>query len=96
MLLLSGRHIRRPESLKIDVSKYKAVESDSLLRCFVELDDAIEARCIDDDAMKVKFAMSNLDQHVVKRLASLELVELRWYINHKCRILIGPKDEHDS
>ena len=42
-------HMRRPESLKIDVSKYKAVESDSLLRWFVELDDAIEARRIDDD-----------------------------------------------
>ena len=53
-------YTHRPESLKIDVSKYKAVESDSLLRWFVELDDAIEARRIDDDAMKVKFAMSNL------------------------------------
>ncbi|CAI5711096.1 unnamed protein product [Peronospora effusa] len=53
-------YTRRPESLKIDVSKYKAVESDSLLRWFVELDDAIEACRIDDDAMKVKFAMSNL------------------------------------
>ncbi|CAI5738226.1 unnamed protein product [Peronospora farinosa] len=43
-------YTRRPESLKINVSRYKAVESDSLLRWFVEL----------DDAMKVKFAMSNL------------------------------------
>ena len=53
-------YTHRPESLKIDVFKYKAVESDSLLRWFVELDDSIEARHIDDDAMKVKFAMSNL------------------------------------
>ena len=27
-------HMRRPESLKIDVSKYKAVESDSVVKCF--------------------------------------------------------------
>ena len=51
---------RRPESLKIDISKFKAVEGDSLMRWFVELDDAIEARRITDDAMKVTFGMSNL------------------------------------
>ena len=34
-------HSRRPDSLKIDISKYKAAEEDSLLRWFVELDDAI-------------------------------------------------------
>ena len=52
--------VRRPESLKIEISKFKAVEGDSLLRWFVELDDAIEARRINDDATKVKFGMSNL------------------------------------
>ena len=46
--------------MKIDVSKYKAVESDYLLRWFVTLDETIEARRINDDAMKIKFAMSNL------------------------------------
>ena len=30
------------------------------MRWFVELDDAIQARRIEDDAMKVTFAMSNL------------------------------------
>ena len=51
---------RRPEPLKIEVSKFKAVEGDSLARWIVELDDAIEARRIDDDAMRVTFAISNL------------------------------------
>uniref|UniRef100_A0AAV1UK39 Uncharacterized protein n=1 Tax=Peronospora matthiolae TaxID=2874970 RepID=A0AAV1UK39_9STRA len=32
-------HSRRPETLKIDISKYRGVEEDSLLRWFVELDD---------------------------------------------------------
>ena len=50
----------RPETLKVDISKYRGVEADSLLRWFVELDDAIQARRIEDDAMKVPFAMSNL------------------------------------
>ena len=39
---------RRLESLKLKVSNYRGVEEDSLLRCFIELDDAIDARCIDD------------------------------------------------
>ena len=29
-------HTRRPETLKIDISKYKGVEEDSLLRWFVD------------------------------------------------------------
>uniref|UniRef100_A0AAV1V1F2 Retrotransposon gag domain-containing protein n=1 Tax=Peronospora matthiolae TaxID=2874970 RepID=A0AAV1V1F2_9STRA len=53
-------HSRRPETLKIDISKYRGVEEDSLLRWFVELDDAIKARRIDDGDMKVAFAQSNL------------------------------------
>uniref|UniRef100_A0AAV1TJH5 Retrotransposon gag domain-containing protein n=1 Tax=Peronospora matthiolae TaxID=2874970 RepID=A0AAV1TJH5_9STRA len=53
-------HSRRPETLKIDISKYRRVEDDSLLRWFVELDDAIRARRIDDGDMQVAFAQSNL------------------------------------
>ena len=51
---------RRPESLKIDISKYKAADEDSLLRWFVELDDAIRARHIVNEQMLVAFAKSNL------------------------------------
>ena len=53
-------HARRPETLKIDISKYRGVEEDSLLRWFVELDDAIRARHIVDGQMQVAFAQSNL------------------------------------
>uniref|UniRef100_A0AAV1VE35 Uncharacterized protein n=1 Tax=Peronospora matthiolae TaxID=2874970 RepID=A0AAV1VE35_9STRA len=53
-------HSRRLETLKIDISKYRGVEEDSLLRWFVELDDAIRARRIDDGDMQVAFAQSNL------------------------------------
>ena len=53
-------HSRRPESLKIDISKYKTAKEDSLLRWFVELDDAIRARHIVDEQMQVAFAQSNL------------------------------------
>uniref|UniRef100_A0AAV1VJ69 Uncharacterized protein n=1 Tax=Peronospora matthiolae TaxID=2874970 RepID=A0AAV1VJ69_9STRA len=53
-------HSRRPETLKIDISKYRGVEEDSLLRWFVELDDAIRARRIDDGDMQAAFAQSNL------------------------------------
>ena len=51
---------RRPETLKIDISKYRGVEKDSLLRWFVELDDAIRARHIIDEQMQIAFAQSNL------------------------------------
>uniref|UniRef100_A0AAV1TCG7 CCHC-type domain-containing protein n=1 Tax=Peronospora matthiolae TaxID=2874970 RepID=A0AAV1TCG7_9STRA len=53
-------HSRRPETLKIDISKYRGVEEDPLLRWFVELDDATRARRIDDGDMQVAFAQSNL------------------------------------
>uniref|UniRef100_A0AAV1UX69 Retrotransposon gag domain-containing protein n=1 Tax=Peronospora matthiolae TaxID=2874970 RepID=A0AAV1UX69_9STRA len=53
-------HSRRPETLKIDIFKYRGVEEDSLLRWFVELDDAIRARRIDDGDMQAAFAQSNL------------------------------------
>ena len=49
-------HTRRPETLKIDISKYRGVEEDSLLRWFVELDDAIRARNIVNEQMQVAFA----------------------------------------
>uniref|UniRef100_A0AAV1U1I4 CCHC-type domain-containing protein n=1 Tax=Peronospora matthiolae TaxID=2874970 RepID=A0AAV1U1I4_9STRA len=52
-------HSRRPETLKIDISKYRGVDEDSLLRWFVELDDAIRARRIDVGDMQVAFAQSN-------------------------------------
>uniref|UniRef100_A0AAV1TM29 Retrotransposon gag domain-containing protein n=1 Tax=Peronospora matthiolae TaxID=2874970 RepID=A0AAV1TM29_9STRA len=51
---------RRPETLKIDISWYKGTDEDSLLRWFVELDDAIRARHIEGDEMQVTFALSNV------------------------------------
>ena len=51
---------RRPGSLKLEITKYHGVEDDSLLRWFVEVDDAIEARRIDDERMQVAFAKSYL------------------------------------
>uniref|UniRef100_A0AAV1T338 Retrotransposon gag domain-containing protein n=1 Tax=Peronospora matthiolae TaxID=2874970 RepID=A0AAV1T338_9STRA len=53
-------HSRRPETLKIDISKYRGVEEDPLLRWFVELDDAIRARRIDDGDMQAAFVRTNL------------------------------------
>uniref|UniRef100_A0AAV1UK50 Retrotransposon gag domain-containing protein n=1 Tax=Peronospora matthiolae TaxID=2874970 RepID=A0AAV1UK50_9STRA len=53
-------HIRRPETLKINISRYKGTDANSLLRWFVELDDAIRARHIEGDEMQVTFALSNL------------------------------------
>uniref|UniRef100_A0AAV1UDT8 Retrotransposon gag domain-containing protein n=1 Tax=Peronospora matthiolae TaxID=2874970 RepID=A0AAV1UDT8_9STRA len=38
---------RRPETLEIDISRHKGTDEDSLLRWFVELDDAIRARHIE-------------------------------------------------
>ena len=59
-LLLPGRHTRQPESLKIDISKYKGADEDSLLRWFVELDDAVRAHHVVDEKMQITFAQSNL------------------------------------
>ena len=53
-------HTRRPETLKIDISKYRGVEEDCLFRWFVELDDAIKARHIVSEQVQVAFAQSNL------------------------------------
>ena len=51
---------RRPESLKLEISKYHGVENDSLLRGFVEVDGVIEARRIDNERMQVAVAQSYL------------------------------------
>uniref|UniRef100_A0AAV1VMH3 Retrotransposon gag domain-containing protein n=1 Tax=Peronospora matthiolae TaxID=2874970 RepID=A0AAV1VMH3_9STRA len=54
------KNMRRPENLKIDISRYKGTDEDSLLRWFVEFDDATRARNIEGDEMQVTFALSNL------------------------------------
>ena len=51
---------RRRETLKLEIPKYQRLEEDSLLRWFVELDDSIDARRIDDERMQVSFSQSNL------------------------------------
>ena len=53
-------YTRRPETLKIDISGYKGADEDSLLRWFVELDDAIRACHIVDEQMQIAFAQPNL------------------------------------
>jgi hypothetical protein len=60
MAAIAATRTPRVRPLKVDVSKYKAVETDNVLRWFVELDDAIEARLITDERMRVTFALSNL------------------------------------
>jgi hypothetical protein len=60
MAAVAATRTQRVEPLKIEVSKYKAVETDNVLRWFVELDDVIEARRITDKHMRVTFALSNL------------------------------------
>ncbi len=50
----------RVTTIKLDVTKYRGNQGESLLRWFVELDEAIRARLIVDDAMQVAFAMSSL------------------------------------
>ena len=51
---------RRRETLKLEVSKYRGIQEDSLLRWFLEVDDAIKARHIEDEQMQIAFAKSNL------------------------------------
>ena len=46
--------------MKLEISKYHGVEDDSLLRWFVEVDFAIEARRIDSERMRLAFAQSYL------------------------------------
>uniref|UniRef100_A0AAV1V6X6 CCHC-type domain-containing protein n=1 Tax=Peronospora matthiolae TaxID=2874970 RepID=A0AAV1V6X6_9STRA len=66
-------HSRRPETLKIDISKYRGVEENSLLRWFVELDDAIRARRIDDGELQDAFAQVNLAGRAKTRALGLKL-----------------------
>ena len=54
-------YTRRPGTLKLEVSKFRGVEGDSLLTWFVEVDDAIEALRIEEESMKIKFGMSHLE-----------------------------------
>uniref|UniRef100_M4B661 Uncharacterized protein n=1 Tax=Hyaloperonospora arabidopsidis (strain Emoy2) TaxID=559515 RepID=M4B661_HYAAE len=53
----------RRETLKLEVSKYRGVEEDSLFRWFLEVYDAIKTHHIDDEEMQVAFAKSNLAGH---------------------------------
>ena len=53
-------YTRRPEILKVDISKYIGVEEDSLLLWFGDLFRAITARRIDYDQMKLTFAHTHL------------------------------------
>ena len=53
-------YTRRPKTPKIDISKYKGANEDSLLRWFVELEDVIRARHIVDEDKHIAFAQSNL------------------------------------
>jgi hypothetical protein len=53
-------HSTRSTPLKIDVAKYKGGENEPLLRWFVELDAAVEARQLKDEGLRIAFAMSSL------------------------------------
>ena len=53
-------HKRRPETLKVDIFKYRGFEEDSLLLCFVELGRAIKSRRIDDEQEKLTFVQAHL------------------------------------
>ena len=64
---------RRRETLKLEVSKYRGVEEDSLLRWFLEVDDAIKARHINDEEMHVAFAKSNLSRRARTWALNLQL-----------------------
>uniref|UniRef100_A0AAV1TUZ9 Uncharacterized protein n=1 Tax=Peronospora matthiolae TaxID=2874970 RepID=A0AAV1TUZ9_9STRA len=66
-------HTRRPENVKTDISRYKGTGEDSLLRWFVELDDAIRARYIEGDEMQVHFALSDLTGRAKTRALGLKL-----------------------
>ena len=74
----SGRSTRerRPGSLKLEVSKYHGVEDDSLLRWFVEVDDVIEARRIDDERMQAASAQSDLSGDFRNWVLNLKLHDL--------------------
>ena len=53
-------HARRPEVMKVDITKYSGVPEDSLLLWFVELDRALRARRVEDEEIKLTFAQTHL------------------------------------
>ena len=63
---------RRPEVMKVDISKYRGVPEDSLLLWFVELDRALRARRVDDEQMKLTFAQTYLAGHAKTWSLALE------------------------
>lgn len=86
---------QRPETLKIDVSKYRGAESESLLRWLVELNCAIEARGIRDSQMQVAFAMSNLAGRAKtwafgKKLANYRCFKSFDEFTHELRLAFEP------
>ena len=72
----ASTHERRRGTLTLEVSKYQGVEEDSLLRWFLEGDDAIRARHIDDEEMQVAFAKSNLSGRTRTWALNLRLHDL--------------------
>lgn len=59
--LLQERDSSKKEHLKLTVSKYSGGADEALLRWFVELETAMDARLISNEQNKVAFAMSCLD-----------------------------------
>ena len=77
--------IRGPETLKIDILKYKGADEDSLLRWFVEMDDAIRARHIVDEEMQIAFAQLNLARRGPWALSYTNHMSLgRWKSSSPC------------
>uniref|UniRef100_A0AAV1UGA0 Retrotransposon gag domain-containing protein n=1 Tax=Peronospora matthiolae TaxID=2874970 RepID=A0AAV1UGA0_9STRA len=72
-------HTCRPETLKIDISRYKGTDEDSLSIWFVDLDDAIRARHIESDEMQVTFALSNLIGRAKTWALGLELQDPKMF-----------------
>uniref|UniRef100_A0AAV1TDH9 Retrotransposon gag domain-containing protein n=1 Tax=Peronospora matthiolae TaxID=2874970 RepID=A0AAV1TDH9_9STRA len=88
-------HIHRPETLKIDISRYKGTDEGSLLRWFVELDDAIRVRHIEADEMQVTFALSNLTGRAKTWVLGLKLhdpnvFELLEILKHRLKETFEP------
>jgi hypothetical protein len=74
---------RRVETLKVEVSKYRAAEGESLLRWLVELDDAVSARRLEDDATCVTFAVSNLAGRAKAWALGLKLRDPRCFTSYE-------------
>ena len=65
--------MRRPEILKVDISKYSGVEEDSLLLWFVDFDRGKRARRIDGEKMKFTFAQDHLAGRAKIEVLGLEM-----------------------